>query len=158
MPSYQSLIPQNFPTLGPSKSNNKWPHRKVSHCTPRAACSLISETTSLYRLFEKNRHAEVSTCTYMGKKCITFKYNTDLMERDIITDLLIYRSIGNGPMVLIDQVAKAGDSNIADQGGIYIDRNILFGQSKTYKYKVQLLFWDGSMSNMSSMYAITYTP
>lgn len=55
-------------------------------------------------------------------------------------------------------LAPAGMQYFTTYGRVYVDKELLFGQSKTYKYKVQLLYWDGSMSKMSDENAINYTP
>ncbi len=40
----------------------------------------------------------------------------------------------------------------------YIDKDLLFGQTKTYRYKLQILYWDGSMSKMSDEVSVNYIP
>lgn len=42
-----------------------------------------------------------------GKKCILFKPDFNDYMRNEMTDLLVYRAIGNGPMALVNQISKA---------------------------------------------------
>lgn len=76
-----------------------------------------------------------------------------------MTDLLVYRAIGNGPMILINQISKSDVlQNMTTYDRAYIDRDLLFGQIRTYRYKLQILYWDGSMSKMSDEVSVNYTP
>lgn len=94
-----------------------------------------------------------------GKKCIKFKPEFIDFNANEMTDLLVYRAIDNGPMILLNQISKSDVlQNMTTYDRVYIDRDLLFGQIRTYRYKLQILYWDGSMSRMSDEVSINYTP
>lgn len=100
-----------------------------------------------------------SMSTIDGKKCILFKPDFNDYLRNEMTDLLVYRAIGNGPMVLINQISRADILQyMTSYKQAYIDKDLLFGQTKTYRYKLQILYWDGSMSKMSDEVSVNYIP